>query len=56
MWLITPTGFFSIVCKPGDEELGALTTRCALLDPTDVQVGRHEVHLCPAQVHQFRDA
>jgi len=27
MWLITPMGFFSIVCKPGDEEQGALTVR-----------------------------
>ena len=27
MWLITPIGFFSIVCKPGDEEQGTLTVR-----------------------------
>ena len=27
MWLITPTGFFSIVCKPGDMEAGTLTIR-----------------------------
>ncbi len=27
MWLITPIGFFSIVCKPGDEEEGTLTVR-----------------------------
>jgi len=27
MWLITPMGFFSIVCKPGDEEQGTLTVR-----------------------------
>jgi len=27
MWLITPLGFFSIVCKPGDEEQGTLTIR-----------------------------
>jgi 8-oxo-dGTP pyrophosphatase MutT (NUDIX family) len=27
MWLITPLGFFSIVCKPGDEEQGTLTVR-----------------------------
>jgi len=27
MWLITPTGFFSIVCKPGDTKAGTLTLR-----------------------------
>jgi ADP-ribose pyrophosphatase YjhB (NUDIX family) len=27
MWLITPTGFFSIVCKPGDVKAGTLTIR-----------------------------
>jgi ADP-ribose pyrophosphatase YjhB (NUDIX family) len=27
MWLITPTGFFSIVCKPGDRKAGTLTIR-----------------------------
>jgi len=27
MWLITPLGFFSIVCKPDDEEKGTLTVR-----------------------------
>src|SRR5258708_3463048 len=27
MRLITPTGFFSIVCKPGDMEAGTLTIR-----------------------------
>jgi hypothetical protein len=26
-WLITPLGFFSIVCKPADEEQGTLTVR-----------------------------
>jgi hypothetical protein len=27
MWLITPIGFFSIVCKPGDQKAGTLTIR-----------------------------
>jgi hypothetical protein len=27
MWLITPLGFFSIVCKPDDEKQGTLTVR-----------------------------
>jgi hypothetical protein len=27
MWLMTPFGFFSIVCKPGDMERGTLTIR-----------------------------
>jgi 8-oxo-dGTP pyrophosphatase MutT (NUDIX family) len=27
MWLITPTGFFSVVCKPGDMKAGTLTIR-----------------------------
>ncbi|MFM1885171.1 MAG: hypothetical protein RL026_328 [Pseudomonadota bacterium] len=27
MWLLTPTGFFSIVCKPGDAADGMLTVR-----------------------------
>ncbi len=27
MWLITPTGFFSIVCKSGDIKAGTLTIR-----------------------------
>lgn len=27
MWLLTPLGFFSIVCKPGDMKAGTLTVR-----------------------------
>jgi 8-oxo-dGTP pyrophosphatase MutT (NUDIX family) len=27
MWLVTPKGFFSIVCKPGDKSAGRLTVR-----------------------------
>jgi len=27
MWLITPLGFYNVVCKPGDMEGGTLTIR-----------------------------
>ena len=30
MWLITPLGFFSIVCKPDNEKQGTLTVRSRL--------------------------
>jgi hypothetical protein len=39
MWLITPTGFFSIVCKPGDMEAGTLTIRARA--KSDLQALRH---------------
>ena len=35
MWLISPTGFFSIVCKPGDEEQGMLTIRSRVRSDLD---------------------
>jgi ADP-ribose pyrophosphatase YjhB (NUDIX family) len=35
MWLITPTGFFSIVCKPGDKEQGMLTIRSRVRSDLD---------------------
>src|SRR5690242_11051608 len=40
MWLITPTGFFSIVCKSGDMEAGTLTIRARV--KSDLQALRHE--------------
>jgi hypothetical protein len=30
MWLITPLGFYSIVCKPNDMESGKLTIRARI--------------------------
>lgn len=35
MWLLTPTGFFSIVCKPGDKERGVLTIRSRVRSDLD---------------------
>jgi hypothetical protein len=35
MWLITPVGFFSIVCKPGDENADALTIRARVRSDLD---------------------
>jgi hypothetical protein len=35
LWLITPTGFFSIVCKPGDQEQGMLTIRSRVRSDLD---------------------
>ena|SRR3974390_62251 len=35
MWLITSTGFFSIVCKPGDAERGTLTIRSRVRSDLD---------------------
>jgi hypothetical protein len=35
MWLITPIGFFSIVCKPGDEAAGVLTVRSRVSSDLD---------------------
>jgi 8-oxo-dGTP pyrophosphatase MutT (NUDIX family) len=35
MWLITPTGFFSIVCKPGDMKAGTLTIRARVKSDLD---------------------
>jgi hypothetical protein len=35
MWLITPTGFFSVVCKPGDEVAGELTIRARVRSDLD---------------------
>jgi 8-oxo-dGTP pyrophosphatase MutT (NUDIX family) len=35
MWLMTPLGFFSIVCKPDDEEQGTLTVRSRVKSDLD---------------------
>jgi hypothetical protein len=35
MWLMTPTGFFSIVCKPGDAAAGLLTVRARVKSDLD---------------------
>jgi hypothetical protein len=40
MWLITPTGFFSIVCKTGDLEAGTLTIRARV--KSDLQALRDQ--------------
>jgi 8-oxo-dGTP pyrophosphatase MutT (NUDIX family) len=40
MWLITPTGFFSIVCKPGDKQAGMLTIRARV--KSDLQALRDQ--------------
>jgi len=40
MWLITPIGFYSIVCKPGDAEAETLTIRARV--KTDLEALRQE--------------
>ena len=35
MWLITRTGFFSVVCKPGDKVAGVLTIRARVRSDLD---------------------
>jgi hypothetical protein len=40
MWLITPIGFYSIVCKPGDAEAETLTIRARV--KSDLEALRQE--------------
>jgi hypothetical protein len=40
MWLITPIGFYSIVCKPGDAEAKNLTIRARV--KSDLEALRQE--------------
>jgi hypothetical protein len=40
MWLITPIGFYSIVCKPGDAEAKTLTIRARV--KSDLEALRQE--------------
>jgi hypothetical protein len=40
MWLITPMGFYSVVCKPDDTEAGTLTIRARV--KTDLEALRRE--------------
>lgn len=40
MWLITPIGFYSIVCKPGDAEVETLTIRARV--KSDLEALRQE--------------
>jgi hypothetical protein len=40
MWLITPIGFYSIICKPGDAEAETLTVRARV--KSDLEALRQE--------------
>jgi hypothetical protein len=40
MWLITPMGFYSVVCKPSDAEAGTLTVRARVR--SDLEALRQE--------------
>lgn len=40
MWLITPLGFYSVVCKPNDMESGTLTIRARV--KSDLEALRQE--------------